>query len=314
MKRIFVIGILLLFCLLSFSQNEANYTQYMFNPLNYNPAYAGNKRVFSALTVYRNQWVGIDGAPKTFTFAAHSPVNKRNLNIGVGLEITSDRIGPINNTKIQGTYAYRFRVNRVDRGLLGFGIRAGILRTGYDWNRISYKNENDLLVGADQTARVVPIFDLGVYYHRENKMFIGASIINVNNPNLDQKSTIETEVNRQFSNFTFTYGKIFEFNDRVMFRPSLLVQYTLNANVPPMADINLSWLFSQTIWLGVSYRTVNAISAIAEYEISREFRVGYSYDYYLGELSQFSSGAHEIFLGFNYNVFKSRMRSPRYYF
>ena len=283
MRKILSYILLLFICLPSFGQNEANYTQYMFNPLNYNPAYAGNKRVFSAALVYRNQWAGIQGAPKTVTFATHTPVNKRNLNIGVGFEVTNDQIGPVSNLKIQGTYAYRFKVSRIDRGLLGFGIRAGVLRTGYDWNRISYKHENDGLVGADQTARVVPIFDIGIYYHRENKMFIGGSIINANNPNLDQRQTFETESNRQYSNFVVTYGKIFEFNDRVMFRPSFLFQYTVNAAVPPLADINMSFLFDQKIWLGLSYRTSNAIAAIAEYEITREFKVGYSYDYYLGE-------------------------------
>jgi len=294
------------------AQQDPNYTQYMFNPLNYNPAYAGSNTVLSAALVYRNQWVGINGAPKIVTFSSSSPL--KNKNMGVGFEITSDKIGPVKNLRIQGSYAYRIKVSRIDKGMLGFGLKAGIFRSSYDWTKISYKDGNDVLTGIDQTSKTVPIFDAGIYYHRMNKMFVGASLINLNNPNIDQSVSSDAEASRQYTNVVLTYGKIIEFNDRVIFRPSFLFQYSLNSKAPPLLDINMSLLFDGVFWAGLSYRTSSTIAAVFKYEISHQFQIGYSYDYYLGELSKYSNGAHEIFLGFNYNVFKSRMRSPRYYF
>ena len=285
----------------------------MFNPLNYNPAYCGSKSILSSALVYRHQWTGLDGAPKTVTFAAHSPLKDKNM--GVGFEVTNDEIGPVRNLWVQGSYAYRIKVSRIDKGKLGFGLKAGIFNSRYDWNQIVYKDENDQLTGANAvTSKLVPVFDFGMYYSRTNQMFAGATFKNLNNPNVDQKNPIATTSSRQYSVFVLTYGHILELNDRVVFRPSFLAQTAFFSAAVPMADINLSLLFDGVLWTGISYRTSNTIAAIIEYEVTEQVKIGYSYDYFLGELSNYSTGSHEIFIGFNYNVFKSRMRSPRYYF
>lgn len=294
------------------AQQEPNYTQYMFNPLNYNPAYAGNKSILSAALVYRNQWTGIEGAPKTLTFAAHSPL--KNKNMGVGLEVNNDKIGPMNNTWIYAAYAYRMKVSRISKAKIAFGLKAGIFNSSYNWNEIVFKDGDDGLTGVNQTSKTVPVFDFGIYYHTTNKYFVGATIKNLNNPNVDQTQLGTTSMSKQYSQFLLTGGYIMELNDRIVFRPSFLAQSMLQSSTKPLADINMSLLFDQIFWVGMSYRTSNALSVILEYEITSQFKIGYSYDYYLGELARFNSGSHEIFLGFNYNVFKSRMRSPRYYF
>jgi len=285
----------------------------MFNPLNYNPAYAGSKSILSSALVYRNQWAGLDGAPKTVTLSVHSPL--KNKNMGVGIEITNDEIGPVKNLWVQGSYAYRIKLSRIDKGKLGFGLKAGIFNSVYNWNEIKYKDGNDALTGANtNTSRLVPVFDFGLYYSKTNEFFAGATIKNINNPNTDQKNVVTSTSSRQYSVFVLTYGQIIELNDRVVFRPSFLAQNAFFSATTPMADINLSLLFDGILWTGISYRTSNTIAAIVEYEVTEQIKIGYSYDYFLGELSSYSSGSHEIFIGFNYNVFKSRMRSPRYYF
>lgn len=294
------------------AQQEPNYTQYMFNPLNYNPGYAGNKAVLSAALVYRNQWVGIDGAPKTITFSVHSPLKDKNM--GVGLEVNNDKIGPINNTWVYGTYAYRFKINKISKGRIGLGLKAGMFNSSYDWNKIVFKDVDDGLTGTNQTNKTVPVFDFGIYYHNTNKHFLGATIKNLNNPENDQTLTGNTVLSKQFRQAILTGGLIMELNDRVVFRPSFLFQTVMQSGTKPLADVNLSLLFDQVLWTGISYRSSNAIAVILEYEVTEMFKIGYSYDYYMGELSTYNSGSHEIFLGFNYNVFKSRMRSPRYYF
>lgn len=313
MKKLRIIYLLIgiLLTASSVAQQEPNYTQYMFNPLNYNPAYAGNKAVLSTALVYRNQWVGIDGAPKTLTFSAHSPL--KNKNMGVGFELTSDKVGPVNNLWIQASYAYRIRISRISKGKLGFGLKAGLFRSSYDWNKIVYKDANDGLTGLNTSTKSVPVFDFGIYYSKTNESFAGVTIKNLNNPNVELGTDIAVS-NKQNSQLILTYGKIIEFNERVVFRPSFLMQSTFLSSSVPLVDINLSLLFDGVFWAGISYRTSQTLAAIVEYEISEQFKIGYSYDYYLSDISKYSSGAHEIFLGFNYNVFKSRMRSPRYYF
>lgn len=284
----------------------------MFNPLNYNPAYAGNKAILSSALIYRNQWVGIEGAPKTITFSAHSPL--KNKNMGLGIEFTQDKIGPVSNTMIEASYAYRIRLSRISKGKLGFGLKVGMLRSAYDWNKIVMKDANDALSGVNTYAKTVPLFDFGLFYHKTNESFAGLTLQNLNNPEVELNTSLATTSSKHHSMMVLTYGKIFEFNERLVFRPSFLFQTTFLSSSTPLLDINASFLFDQVFWAGISVRTSRAVAAVLEYEINEQFKVGYSYDYYFSKLSTYSSGAHEIFLGFNYNVFKSRMRSPRYYF
>ncbi|MEQ8324923.1 MAG: type IX secretion system membrane protein PorP/SprF [Vicingaceae bacterium] len=294
------------------AQQDPLYTQYMFNPLNYNPAYAGNKSILSAALVYRNQWAGIQGAPKIVTFAAHSPL--KNKNMGVGFEVTNDKIGPTNNISVQASYAYRIRVSKISKGKLGFGVKAGVYNSSINWNEINYKDAGDGLVLSAKQSYTTPIFDFGLYYHKTNRVFAGATFQNLNSPSqgikYDGRSTAEES--KLYSAMVLTYGRIVEVNDRVVFRPSFLFRSTFRTS--PVLDVNMSLLFDGVFWAGLSYRTTNVVAAILEYEITDQIKLGYSYDYDFNGLSTFTTGSHEIFIGFNYNVFKSRMRSPRYYF
>ena len=288
----------------------------MFNPLNYNPAYAGSRSVLSAALVIRKQWAGVDGSPTVTTFSAHSPLKDKNM--GVGFELTNDEIGPTSNLWVQGSYAYRIKISRIHKGRIGFGLKAGVFRTQYNWDEITYKDTDDGLVGIGTESYVRPTFDFGIYYHNTNINFAGISITNIGSPKLgiDYDESVDnfsyTSQSRLNSNLILTYGHIFELNDRVIFRPSFLAR--TGFEFKPVLDVNLSLLFDATFWAGISYRTSNTIAVVLEYEITKQIKFGYSYDYDLNPLKTGFSGSHEIFLGFNYNVFKSRMRSPRYYF
>jgi type IX secretion system PorP/SprF family membrane protein len=314
------IGIyILLFCIglgSAQAQQDPLYTQYMFNPLNYNPAYAGSRSILSAALIYRKQWVGVDGAPTVTAFSAHSPL--KNKNMGVGFEVTSDEIGPTSNIWIKGSYAYRIKINKIHKGRIGFGLKAGVFSSQYNWDKINLKDTDDGQVGVSAERYTVPTFDFGVYYSNPNKYFAGISITNIGSPSLhlDYDVNVDnygyTSQARLYSSIILTYGHVLEINDRVLFRPSFLARTGLDFN--PVVDVNLSLLFDAAFWLGVSYRTSNTVALVLEYEISRMFKLGYSYDYDLNPLATGFSGSQEIFLGFNYNVFRSRMRSPRYYF
>jgi len=313
MKSIVVYSLLVLISLsVANAQQDPIYTQYMFNPLNYNPAYAGSKSILSAALVYRNQWVGLDGAPKIVTFSAHSPL--KNKNMGLGFEITNDKIGPTSNLTVQASYAYRIRISKISKGKLGFGLKAGIFNSSIDWNGINYKDQGDGLVVGSNDSYLSPIFDFGLYYHRTNRSFAGLTIKNLNSPKqgIDYSGRTTAQESKLYSQIILTYGKIIEISDRAVFRPSALLRTNFQTN--PVLDVNLSMLFDQVFWVGISYRTTNSIAAVLEYEITQQIKLGYSYDYDFSGLTSTHTGSHEIFLGFNYNVFKSRMRSPRYYF
>jgi type IX secretion system PorP/SprF family membrane protein len=307
-------GLLLLslFSYCAFGQQDAQYTQYMFNPLHVNPAYAGNKAILSAALIHRSQWVGIEGAPKTQHFSVHSPLKDKNM--GVGLQLINDKIGPKNTFGVLGTYAYRVKPSKISRGKLGFGLRAGYYRYAFDWNKIDYKDESDAIISQSLQNYSFLNFDFGAYYNTRFT-YAGLSIYHLNNPKIGIAEDVDrnnAKPSRILNHFTFTGGKIIEINDRTVFRPSVLVKVAPRS--PLVADINASVLLDDVIWLGLSYRTTKAIAAIVEYEINEQFKIGYSYDYSLSKLTNYNSGSHELFLGYNFNVFKSRMRSPRYYF
>ena len=312
-KIIFILFLLgLLINQTVFGQQDPQYTQYMFNPLNVNPAYAGNKAILSAALIHRSQWVGIDGAPSTQHLAIHSPLKDKNM--GVGFQVSNDAIGPKNTFGVQGTYAYRIRPSKISRGKIGFGLRVGYYRYKFDWNKIDYKDQGDAIVSQTTQQYGFVNFDFGVYYNTRFS-YAGLSIYHLNNPEFgvaDGVKRVGVAPSKVLSHYTLTAGKIIELNDRSVFRPSLL--FKVAPRSPAIADINASILLDNTIWLGISYRTSNALAAIIEYEINEQFKVGYSYDYSLNKLRTINSGSHEIFLGYNFNVFKSRMRSPRYYF
>jgi type IX secretion system PorP/SprF family membrane protein len=305
----------LLFLLLTgklLGQQDAQYTQYMFNPLNVNPAYAGNKAILSAALIHRAQWVGIEGAPRTQHLAVHSPLKDKNM--GVGFQLLNDKIGPKNTFGVLGTYAYRVRPSKISRGKVGFGLRMGYYRYTFDWNKIDYKDQSDALVASTVQNYSYLNFDFGVYYNTRFT-YAGLSIYHLNNPKIgiaDGYERVDGKPSAILNHFSLIGGKIIEINDRTVFRPSMLVKVAPRS--PIVADINASFLLDNVIWLGLGYRTSNALAAIVEYEINEQFKIGYSYDYSLSGLSNQHSGSHELFLGYNFNVFKSRMRSPRYYF
>jgi len=311
-KVLFILFLLIYFVQSSIGQQDAQYTQYMFNPLNVNPAYAGNKAILSAALVHRSQWVGIDGAPRTQHFAVHSPLKDKNM--GVGFQVLNDAIGPKSTFGVMGTYAYRVRPSKISRGKVGFGLRMGYFNYRFDWSEIDYKDQSDEIISNNRQNYGYLSFDFGIYYNTRFTYY-GLTVYHLNSPKIgiaDGIDRVESKPSKVYNHWALTAGKIIEINERSVFRPSVLVKAVPGA--PVIADINASMLFDDAIWVGLAYRTSNTLAMILEYEINEQFKVGYSYDYSLNKLSNQNSGSHEIFLGYNFNVFKSRMRSPRYYF
>ncbi|MGI6342086.1 MAG: type IX secretion system membrane protein PorP/SprF [Bacteroidales bacterium] len=292
-----------------YAQQDPLFSQYMFNKLAINPGYAGSRESLSADILYRYQWVNIDGAPKTLSASLHSPL--RNQHIGLGFTAYNDRIGPTNMTGAFGTFAYRIFF---PKSTLSFGLQLGARYSNLDKSRLHAHNPNDPFLLYDQARKFAPDANFGVYYYSDryylgisSKQLFGNTIITVNTGQEGQ----DKQFYRLAQHFYGMAGLAIPMSREVTFRPSLLAKFTPNA--PAQLDFNASFLFSDLLWLGVSYRTEKALSAIAELYVTNNLKVGYSYDIWLNELKVLNKGSHEIRLSVDLNVVNSRMRTPRYF-
>ena len=306
MKKLLT-ALLLLITTSLFAQQDALFSQYMFNKLAINPGYAGSRELLSADMIYRYQWVNIDGAPKTVSASIHSPLN--NPHLALGFNLSNDKIGPISNTSAMATFAYRIIF---PKSKLSFGLQAGVKNSDLMLGFKAYDETDPFLNSQLQlTKKFVPDANFGIYYYSD-KFYAGVSSHQLlqNQSLLVRDSIGNTQFTKLATHFYGMTGAAFPIGDNVVFRPSLLAKFVKNA--PPQLDLNASFLFANTLWVGVSYRTEKAISLITEVNIAQNLRIGYSYDIWINELQSHNSGSHEIRLSFDFNVGK-RMLSPRYF-
>lgn len=304
MKRIILVFIL--FCnYAAFAQQDPLFTQYMFNKLLVNPAYAGSREAFTVDMVNRSQWVNIEGAPETFTISAHTAV--RNKNVGLGLYIYRDILGPTNNQGLMGTYSYRLYLNKSS---LAFGIQFGLKYFDFDWAAMNLKDP-DYLFDPQDVRRITPDANLGIYY-QSSRMFFGVSSKQLlqNDYGYATKDG-KSSFSKLTRHFYMMGGMALPLVDKIVFRPSMMTKYT--PNTPVQFDLNASFLFSNLFWVGASFRTGNAISFLTEFKIADKLKLGYSYDLYINELQPFNYGSHEIRLGFDFPLYAERMKTPRYF-
>ena len=274
------------------AQQDAMYSMYMFNGLVLNPAYAGSREALSLTALYRNQWTGLEGAPQTAVLSGHLPL--LNDNIALGLSITSDNISIFNMLNITASYAYRIKIKK---GKLSLGMNATFNNFRARWSEVALNNSNDQAFASNSDNLISPNFGFGVYYYSD-KFYAGVSVPHVLNMSLtdDFKAEGTNLTARQYKHYFYTIGAIFRVTDNVKFKPSLLFKHVKNS--PFQADLNASFLMKEALWLGASYRTGDAVSFIVEYLFVKMLRIGYAYDLTLTELNHYSSGTHEIMLGF----------------
>jgi len=305
MKKLILI-LVLFTSLTGFAQQDVLFSQYMFNKLTINPGYAGSREVFSADMVYRYQWVGIEGAPKTLSLSMHAPL--RNEHIGVGGYIYNDQIGP---EVVQGALAtYAYRIN-LPKGKLSFGLQAGVKYNNIDWNMIRLEDP-DFAFEGDQKNKVTPDANFGIYYY-SNRMFAGLSSKQLlqNEYGMVTGEDGKKTYSKLLRHFYGMAGVAVPISDMVVFRPSVLVKYVKDA--PWQMDLNASFLFNDLFWLGMSYRTNGDLVFLTEFNINRKYRIGYSYDVNVKDRINHNSGSHEIRLGIDLDLLKNRMYTPRYF-
>jgi type IX secretion system PorP/SprF family membrane protein len=307
MKRIIIILVMLILGVQnSKAQQMPQFTQYMYNTIAINPAYAGSREVLSIVAMGRNQWTGFNGGPQTQTLSIHSPL--RNEKIGLGLSLINDKAGYEDFTYVYGNFSYTIDLG--ERTKLAFGIDAGA--TSY---KISDELYNGVVTGNDpyfneRLDRWNPNFGAGLLFHSD-KWFAGFSIPRMINN--DGNSESEYKSLEQIHYFLIA-GYVFDLSQSVKFKPSILAKYTDDA--PASIDFTANFLFNEKFWLGASYRSngkQGAFGALVDFQVTQQFRVGYTYELPTGEIRPYTSGSQEILLMYEFKFTKKNLKSPRYF-
>ena len=303
-----LILILLLFCFkLVSAQQDAQYTQYMYNALSINPAYAGSRDMFSAVLLYRSQWVGIDGAPQTQTLSGHTPLNER---VGVGLNIVNDRIGPVSETYFDAAFSYSLEINYNTK--LNFGLKAGGHLLDVDYSRLNIFDETDVNFQSNNIdQKFSPQLGLGVMLYSE-KFYVGLSAPNIlETEHFDESPNASESVAKERIGYYLTSGYVFDLSSDVKFKPAVLTK--LVTGTPLQIDISANFLFYDKFTLGAAYRWSSAISGLVGFQFTDSLMVGVAYDADTTEFSEYSGGSFEAFLRFD--LFKSynKMVTPRFF-
>jgi type IX secretion system PorP/SprF family membrane protein len=305
MKKIIIILLTVVFTISVKAQQDPQYTQYMYNMSVLNPAYAGSYNSLSINILGRSQWVGIPGAPKTLALAISAPVGK---SVGLGLSVTADEIGPIKEQNIYGDFSYTLKIG--EKTNLALGLKAGVTFLNINLNNLRTLNENDPAFLNQNPNKSQPNFGVGAFYYTD-KFYAGLSI-----PHLLQTTHFKQTGNKgaretDISHFFLTSGYVFNISKDIKLKPSILAKVA--QGVPASIDFSGNVLVFDKLEFGVSYRLDESISALINIRASRSLRVGYAYDHTLTNVGEFNSGSHEVFVLFNFDFERYKIRSPRFF-
>ena len=289
----------------AFAQQDPHYTQYMYNMNVINPAYAGNKDALSLGLLYRKQWVEIEDAPTTGTFFVHSPVGK---NVGLGLSVISDKIGPVEENNIFGDFSYTLNLGGEHK--LALGLKAGLTLHNIDFNRIypTLPDVNDgVFAGVNPSSSSFNV-GTGLFYYTE-KYYVALSV-----PNMLKSKYLDysgTAYGSEVAHYFLTGGYVFDLTDNIKFKPFAMVKSAFNA--PTSVDVSTNFMFNEKFEIGATYRLEDSFGAMVNYAITPSLRIGYAYDHIVSDLKVTTPASHEVILLFDVNFSKKVSRSPRYF-
>ena len=303
MRTKILIFALMLTCYTGLAQQDAQFTQYMYNTININPAYAGSRGVMSVFGLHRTQWVGLDGAPTTNAFSLNTPIN--NSNLGIGLSLVNDKIGPTNDNTVSADVSYTVPVSEDYK--LSFGIKASGNVFNLDTSKLTPAQANDPNLQNFNNEFALN-FGAGAYLHSD-KFYLGLSVPNF----LQDKKYNDNNVSvfQQRMNFYAIGGYVFDISPSIKFKPAFITKVVTGS--PLQVDASANLLFFDKLMLGGAYRWDAAVSALAGFQITDGLFIGYSYDMETTHLRRYNSGSHEVFLRFELFNKVSKMVSPRFF-
>ncbi|MFY0481825.1 type IX secretion system membrane protein PorP/SprF [Flavobacterium sp. PLA-1-15] len=287
----------------AFAQQDSQFTQYMYNPVNFNPAYAGSREVMSVFAMHRTQWVGLDGAPVTNTVSVHTPIENRS--VGIGASFVNDRIGPSDENTISIDVSYT--VPTSDYYKLAFGLKTTANLLNVDYTKLK-QQEGDPELQYNIDNRFSPNIGAGVFWYSDHS-YLGLSVPNF----LETKhfDGMNNSVAKERMHYHFIGGYVFDLSPDLKFKPSFLIKAVENA--PLQADVSANFLYNEKFTIGVAYRWSAALSAMVGFQITDGLLAGYAYDAETTKLANYNSGSHEIFLRFELFKNYDKIISPRFF-
>jgi type IX secretion system PorP/SprF family membrane protein len=304
---------LALFSLISIkvtAQQDPHYTQYMYNMNVMNPAYAGSKESISGGLLYRQQWVGLDGAPTTGTFSIHSPVGK---NVGLGLSAITDKIGPVEESNVYGDFSYTITLGGQSK--LSFGLKTGLtfqkvglfseIGNGYT----QQPNDNAF---SENSSNIKLNLGTGLFYHTD-KFYAAFSVPNmIKSRHLDiTRNGQELQFGSETEHYFLTSGYVFELSANTKFKSSFMLKSAFNA--PTSLDCSANFLLFEKFEIGATYRMDDSFGAMANFAVTPSIRLGYAYDHVISEIKGTAPASHEFMLLFDLNLSKKVSVSPRFF-
>jgi type IX secretion system PorP/SprF family membrane protein len=299
----FIITCLLASVQFSVAQQEPLYSQYMFNALPLNPAYAGSHEHLSATVIAKKQWLKIDGAPATQTLSVHAPVNKARM--GLGLTAINDKIGVTSHTGLYAAYAYRIKFKK---SILSLGLQAGFTNYISRFSQLEVRTPNDPAFATDDVRFFLPNFGGGVYYY-SSRFYAGFSVPHILD-HLGRKTNVAMNA-VQLQHYFFTTGFVAKLSNQLKIKPSLLVRAISGA--PIQADLNTTFIINEVLWLGVSYRTRTSLNFIVQAMLTDQLSLGYAYDAALNNIRTVNTASHELMLNYRFVYFRKNVIAPRYF-
>ena len=302
MKKLSIIAVLLL-AFQMHGQQDPQYTQYMYNMNIINPAYAGSRENLSFGLLYRNQWTNIDGGPETGTFFGHAPIGN---NLGIGLSVISDKIGPVNETNAYADISYTLNLGGEHR--LAFGIKAGATFHDIGLNSDVEVVDNTDPFFAQDISSTTPNIGAGFFYYTE-KYYVSLSV-----PNLLSSVHLDADglkIGSETQHYFLTGGYVFDLSPNTELKPSVMVKSAFDA--PTSFDVNVNARFFKKFEIGASYRLDDSFSGLVNIALSPSVRIGYAYDAISSDIKAFAPASHEIMFLFDLNFPRRVSRSPRYF-
>ena len=286
----------------SFAQQDAQFTQYMYNTININPAYAGSRGALSIFALHRTQWVGLDGAPVTNAVSINTPLNANNL--GLGVSLVNDKIGPTHENTLSADLSYT--VPTSDTFKLSFGIKATANLFDLDVSRLNPADDDPSL--HDYSNKFTPNIGAGVYLHSD-KAYVGFSVPNF----IESKRYDDNEVAifKEKINYYLIAGYVFDLNNDIKFKPAVLTKIV--AGAPLQVDVSANFMFIDKFVVGAAYRWSAALSAMVGFQVSEGLYIGYGYDHETTNLNNYNSGSHEIFLRYELFNNSKKIITPRFF-
>ena len=328
-----IVCIILLLTKTGYGQQNIQLTQYIFNSISVNPAYAGYKEEWFGQLGLRSQWTGLKGAPKTGTISIDGVLDPIDRRHGVGLTLTADALGAQTATSIYANYALRLQLDRLDEHRLSLGVAGGVTQFGLDGNKLNPLEDNDRILPDGKMSTWRPDIRLGVYYNN-SRWYAGVSV-------QDLFAGTESDKDFQFNQNSleslyrnvhgyFIAGALIELDRALLLRPSVLIKDDFKG--PTSLDVNAMFVFNDKFWIGGGYRTrtkifnrnyseytvnrlssINSLSGIVQFYINPKFRIGYSYDHMLNRMVGIQNGTHEVTLGVTFGRLDRRILNPRYF-